>query len=442
MKKTQPFHPLLVDFYRAYHLAKDDIPQLLALLGQAQKNETDPETRIRYGIEMATVAERRPQLLEKAIDAWKLLLRIRPGLPEAVGALRRLYTKAEKWNQLLDLLKDQCEALPAAEVDQKVECYLDMVPIYRDRLKLETMVLNTYAAVLALRPDHQEALLALAERYQAQSRWGDLAGVLARQAMATADPAERVVLYHRIASLWIEKFGNHHNAIAALERILEIDPKDAKARGMLREIYTRGRSWRALLELLRRELPHLEPEARRAHLAEMAVLAAERLADLRQAIGLWNEVLELAPTDRPAAAALVGALRAREALAGAGRDPGPPGRVGGRRGQPRRLRLARAPWPHPAREARGGARRPRHPAARARRAARESARAARLARGVLAGRRHRRARIAVRDPQRLGRSVRRARGPGRAHGRHERCASAPSSAWRTSRAIGSVRPSG
>jgi tetratricopeptide (TPR) repeat protein len=306
VKKLQPFHPLLIEFYRAYYSAKDDIPQLLALLGQAQKNETDAEARIRYGIEMATVAERRPQLLERAIDAWKLLLRIRPGLPEAVEALRRLYTKAEKWNQLLELLKDQCEALPAAEADRKVECYLDMVPIYRDRLKLETMVINTYAAILALRPEHQEALMALAERYEAQSRWGDLAGVLARQAQATADAAQRVALYHRIAALWIEKFGNHHNAIAALEKILEADPRDAKARGTLREIYTRGRSWRALLDLLRRELPLLEADARRGHLAEMAVLAAERLADLRQAIGLWNEVLELAPADRPAATALVG----------------------------------------------------------------------------------------------------------------------------------------
>ena len=306
VKKLQPFHPLLIEFYRAYYSAKDDIPQLLALLGQAQKNETDPEARIRYGIEMATVAERRPQLLEKAIDAWKLLLRIRPGLPEAVEALRRLYTKAEKWNQLLELLKDQCEALPAGEADQKVQCYLDMVPIYRDRLKLETMVINTYAAILALRPEHQEALMALAERYEAQSRWGDLAGVLSRQAQATADTAQRVALYHRIATLWIEKFGNHHNAIAALEKILEAEPRDAKARSTLREIYTRGRSWRALLDLLRRELPLLEADARRGHLAEMAVLAAERLADLRQAIGLWNEVLELAPADRPAATALVG----------------------------------------------------------------------------------------------------------------------------------------
>lgn len=305
-KKNQPFEPTVIAFYRAFYSARDEIPQLLALLGQAQKNETDPEARIRYGIEMATVAERRPQLLEKAIDAWKLLLRIRPGLPDAVAALRRLYTKAEKWNALLELLKDQCEALPPSEVEAKVGCYLEMVPIYRDRLKLEVMVINTYAAILSLRPDHEEALAALAERYEAQGRWGDLAGVLTRQAQAVSDGVKKVALYHRIARLWLEKFGNHHNAIAALERVLEVAPRDAQARATLRDIYTRGRSWRALLDLLRRDLAFLDHEARRAHLAEMAVLAAERLADLRQAIGLWNEVLEIAPGDRTAVTTLAG----------------------------------------------------------------------------------------------------------------------------------------
>ena len=306
VKKAQPFHPSLIAFYREYYLAREEIPQLLALLGQAQKNETDPEMRIHYGVEMATVAERRPQLVEKAIDAWKLLLRIRPGLPEAVEALRRLYTKAEKWNALLELLKDQCEALSPGEIDKKVQCYLEMVPIYRDRLKLDVMVINTYAAILALRPDHAEALVALAERYEAQGRWGDLAGVLTRQAQAVSDASQKVALYHRIAKLWIEKFGNHHNAIAALEKILDIEPKDEPARTALREIYTRGRSWRALLDLLRRELVFLDEDARRSRLAEMAVLAAERLADLRQAICLWNEVLELVPGDRSAVTALAG----------------------------------------------------------------------------------------------------------------------------------------
>jgi tetratricopeptide (TPR) repeat protein len=303
-RKTMPAGTAVLDFYREYHLQRDEIPQLFALLGQVQKAESDPDARVRYGIEMAELAERRPQLLEKAVDAWKALRRLKPGLPEAVSALRRLYTKTEKWNALLELLKERCESLPAEAIDEKVALYLEMIPIYRNHLKLDVMVVNTYAAILALRPDHAEALSALAERYQAQGRWGDLANILARQAQTSAQPAEKVALYHRVAQLWMEKFNNHHNAVAALEKVLELAPSDAKARATLREIYVRARSWRALLDFLRRELPLLDASARQTRLAEMATLAADRLADLRQAIALWNEVLELAPRDRDAVVAL------------------------------------------------------------------------------------------------------------------------------------------
>jgi len=303
-RKTMPTIPPVLDFYREYHLSRDELPQLFALLGQAQKAEADPEARVRYGIEMAELAEQRPQLLEKAVDAWKALRRLKPGLPEAVTALRRLYTKTEKWNALLELLKERCEALPPEAVDEKVALSLEMIPIYRDHLKLDVMVVNTYVAILALRPDHAEALSALAERYQAQGRWGDLANILARQAQSSSKPDEKVALYHRVAQLWMDKFNNHHNAVTALEKVLELVPSDEKARATLREIYVRARSWRALLDFMRRELPLLDPSARQARLGEMATLAADRLADLRQAIGLWNEVLQLAPQDRDAAVAL------------------------------------------------------------------------------------------------------------------------------------------
>ncbi len=303
-RKTMPAAEPVLDFYREYHLSRDEIPQLFALLGQAQKAEADPEARVRYGIEMAELAERRPQLLEKAVDTWKALRRLKPGLPEAVTALRRLYTKTEKWNALLELLKERCESLPSEAVDEKVALYLEMIPIYRDHLKLDVMVVNTHVAILGLRPDHPEALAALAERYQAQGRWGDLASILTRQAQASSQPAEKVALYHRVAQLWMDKFNNHHNAVAALEKVLELVPSEEKARATLREIYTRARSWRALLDFMRRELPLLDGGARQARLAEMAVLAADRLADLRQAIGLWNEVLQAAPHDRDAAVVL------------------------------------------------------------------------------------------------------------------------------------------
>ena len=303
-RKTMPAAAQVLRFYREYHTNRDELPQLFTLLGQAQKAEPDVDARVRLGIEMAELAERRPQLLEKAVDTWKALLRLKPGLPEAVIALRRLYTKTEKWNALLELLKDRCESLPPDAVDEKIGLYLEMIPIYRDHLKLEVMVVNTYTAILGLRPDHPEALSALAERYQAQGRWGDLANILNRQAQSTAEPSDRVALYHRVAQLWLEKFNNHHNAVTALEKVLELAPSDQKARTSLREIYTKARSWRALLDFMNRELPLLQGTARQVRLAEMANLSTDRLADLRHAIALWNEVLELAPQDRDATVAL------------------------------------------------------------------------------------------------------------------------------------------
>ncbi len=306
VKKANPVQPEAIDFYRAYHTQRDELPQLISILGAAQKAEVNPEARIRLGIEMAEMAELRPQSLEKAIDAWKGLLKLRPALPEAVAALRRLYTKTEKWNALLELLKDAVEALPPTAVDDKVARYLDLVPIYRDRLRLEVMVINTYVAILSLKPDHPEALAALAERYEAQGRWGDLVQIFTRQAEAATDLPRKVALWHRVAQLWSEKFNKQQNAIGALEKLLLIAPGDEKARTALRDIHVRGRSWKALVELMRREAALLEGAGLRAHLVEMAKLCSEKLADARLAIGAWNEVLGLATDDVEALAALAG----------------------------------------------------------------------------------------------------------------------------------------
>src|SRR6185312_5273044 len=77
--------------------------------------------------------------------------------------------------------------------------------------------------------------------------------------------------------------------------------------GKLRDIYGKRRSWRALLDLERKELERLgKPEEQRARLGEMAKLAADRLGDAREAIAIWNRVLEHAPDDVEALSMLAG----------------------------------------------------------------------------------------------------------------------------------------
>jgi tetratricopeptide (TPR) repeat protein len=301
IRKIDPANHDMVEFYRAYYGAKNDQAHLLQVIAQAQKTETDVERRVAMGMEMARAAEARPQSADKAIELWKGLLRLKPRLPEAIASLKTLYTRTEKWNALLEILKEELDALPAEGVDEKVARLLEIVAIYRDRLNLDVMVVNTYLSVLALRPDHPDALAALSSRYEAQGRWSDLIGVLGKQAEAEKDGAARVALHRRIATLWADKLGKHANAVASLEKILEADPRDAETSAKLKDLYAKSRAWKPLLEVYRRELPYLEdPAARRPRLSEMARVAGERLNDVREAINLWNQVLALEPRNADA----------------------------------------------------------------------------------------------------------------------------------------------
>ncbi len=306
VRKLEPANHDMIEFYRGYLGAKNDPGQLLQILAQAQKSETDVDRRIEMGAEMARAAEARPQSAEKAIEIWKGLLRLRPRLPEAVASLKRLYAKTEKWNALLEILKDDLESLPATAQgnDDRVARLLEVVAIYRDRLNLDVMVVNTYLSVLALKPDHPDALTALSARYEAQGRWNDLITVLGKQADVATEPAQRLALHRRIAGLWADKLGKHANAVASLEKILEAEPQDAETSARLKDLYAKGRQWRPLLDVYRRELPQLAGQARRPRLIEMARVAGDRLNDVREALNLWNQVLALAPLDPDALAGL------------------------------------------------------------------------------------------------------------------------------------------
>ncbi|HEY0476100.1 MAG TPA: tetratricopeptide repeat protein [Kofleriaceae bacterium] len=294
VRKLDPAHPAAIDFYRVYYPAKGENQKLLALLRQVEKS---PRARAEGGgtrpisVEIAELAEQQNNP-EKAIEAWKQHLRSEPGSREARTALARLYRRTEKWNALLDLMKDEIERLPETDIAGRVGRLHEVVEIYRDKLRLDVMVINTYNAILKIDPDNRRAGDELAAKYRALGRWNDLIAILTRKADAAAlGDTERIALLREIADLWAERFGNFANAIKPLEKIVELSPGDPDAVARLKEIYTKRRQWRALIDVLGREASVQGGAERRAKQAEMARLAAERLGDARLAIEIYNTVL-------------------------------------------------------------------------------------------------------------------------------------------------------
>lgn len=302
LRKIDPAHPGMLDFYREY-LAGQDEARWVTILTDAQRVASTEEQKLQLAIELAKVAE--ASSTERAIDAWKAVLRIDPSHPEAPEALKTLYEKTEKWNALVELLKGEAGRVPADQPQRKAALLRHLIPIYRDKLGLDVMVINTWNAILQLEPNDDDALVALAEAYESTGRWNDLIGVLTRKAEASEDPAEKVSLYSRVAGLWIERFANYNQATDPLEKVIAIEPDNVEALAQLEEIYRKRRAWANLFEVLtkRAELAE-EPSARLALEIELAKLAGERLHRHADAIALWKGVLAADSSNEEAVNAL------------------------------------------------------------------------------------------------------------------------------------------
>lgn len=304
LRKVDPAHPGMLDFYRE-HLAPQDEARWVTILTDAQRVASTEEQKLQLAIELAKAAQASSASTERAIDAWKAVLRIDPTHPDAPEALKALYEKTEKWNALVELLKGEADRVPDDQPARRAALLRHLIPIYRDKLGLDVMVINTWNAILQLDPSDREALAALAAAYESTGRWNDLIGVLTRKADATDDAAEKVELYSRVAGLWIERFANYNQATDPLEKVIAIEPDNREALAQLKEIYRKKRAWGSLYDVLTKEAALAsDPSARLEHKLELAKLAGERLHRHADAIALWKEVLAEDPESEEAVSAL------------------------------------------------------------------------------------------------------------------------------------------
>ncbi|MBW2464064.1 MAG: hypothetical protein JRH11_20615, partial [Deltaproteobacteria bacterium] len=309
LRKIDPAHPGMLSFYREFFAGSEDPARLLTILGDAQRVTKDPDQKLELAVELAKTAQGSDATVERAVDAWKAVQRQTPDHPEARGALRELYAKAEKWNALVELLKSEIDSLGDDDVEREVTLLREMVPIYRDKLELDVMVIKTYKAVLRHVPDDAIALQELSRTYETMGRWNDLIQVLTQQAEAVEGADEKVTLLTRVAGLWIDRFANYNHAVGPLESVVALDPENRAALSRLKEIYEKKRAWSSLFEVLKKEAELAsDPEVRFQNKIELAKLAGERLHKNADAIALWREVVEQAP-------ATPGALDALERLA-------------------------------------------------------------------------------------------------------------------------------
>jgi tetratricopeptide (TPR) repeat protein len=156
-------------------------------------------------------------------------------------------------------------------------------------------------AALELWPTHNEALESAKDLYRKAERWDRLAAILTVEEASASQPEAKVKILLEIARLQTEKLANPAGAVPALERAVQLAPRDRDVLLRLIDVYTDAGRHDAATPLLRRLLD----QAGTKRSKDVAVLhhrlgrALEAGGDLVSALGEYEAALKIDITSVP-----------------------------------------------------------------------------------------------------------------------------------------------
>lgn len=267
-----------------------------------------PEKRLLVERTLA-VAATRPALFVEAGELARKALERRPGFAAAHAALASVAVAqghirgaASHYQRLVELAGDDIIAVRAALAGAR---FL--------RTNHPETATQLYEQVLDRSPDHLEASSALAERYAAEERWGELVQLLRTGLAREGDTARRAREHIRLASVLRTHLDDLSGAREEIGRACELAPGDVAAlEAKVEMALAAGDQKEAVdtLDHMARILAEASDPKTQARVLVRTAALCERAGQSEMAAERYGGALELQPDD-PAALAGAAAVAAR-----------------------------------------------------------------------------------------------------------------------------------
>jgi golgin subfamily B member 1 len=293
--------------------ASGDFAQLAGTLETQAKLEESVDARKELYARLGELYETTLDQPEKAIAAWQSRLADDDGDLASLSALERLYERAGKHRELVDVLRRRESAEDDADTRRRV--MVKAAQTLADRLDEPQEAISAWRAVTDDFGADREAHAALRRLYEKTERFQDLADIIEADLALADDPAERRKLLVASGDVRRKHLGELEAALEAYRSALELDPNDAEARSaleamldlddakrgaceILRPLYEVDGAFEALLRVLGLEAELEEVPAERIAILEKARETAEGpLADQQKAYEYAQRVVRDAVSD-------------------------------------------------------------------------------------------------------------------------------------------------
>ena len=285
-----------------------ELAELLAVHAEVYAVDDLPRATAAARERAAVLADRLGATDDACRQLERLVAELDPTDLDAHSILRRLYEARGDFQAAVRVAERELYLVadPAAKIARALEIGVTC----RDRIGDPARALQAYERVLALDPQHDEALAAAADLHE---RLGDVKAavrILERRLARAEDRRARRALHTRIATLTAEKLGDHKGGFRAWRRAHDEAP-DGSTLAELRRAAEAYGLWRELAEVYEGERKRLTvigmaggaggaPVDVPSYLAasrELAAVCERRLSDRARAMTALAEALVIAPRD-------------------------------------------------------------------------------------------------------------------------------------------------
>ncbi len=309
---------------RSLYVAAGRLNDLARLLARLTDAAVTPEARSRLRLDLARLEEQEFQASDRAAATLRSILDEEAGHPDAVRALLDLLERTGKDEELAELLDTQIQiACERGDREAELALRVRLGEVFEVRIKDTARAIVTYQDVLVTDPSHLRALEAIARLAESRFDWELVSTALGRIVELATD-ASGVPAALRLAFARAH-FEDSKGIQAALERALELDPRNKDVRIQLRGMFEKEKKWTELAALMVGDVDLLTESAGTSPDAVAAeqIKLLRRVADIHvherlspaDAIRVLERASTLAPHDREILLHLVDAYTAT------GRDP-------------------------------------------------------------------------------------------------------------------------
>jgi tetratricopeptide (TPR) repeat protein len=229
-----------------------------------------------------------------AMTRLKKALTIDPKYVPAMSSLGRLYHRAGRWEDLIELYRREAELAPSPR--DAAALFVKMGEIAEERVGKDDEAIAHYRRALELDVGSVDALSSLARKLREGERWKDLAAVLEVELQAESDRHKRARIATRAAEVYEERLAQPERAVSLYELAREAEPTYRPALDALGRLRSEQSSFRKLADELEREAALVEDESSQvAALSRAAEVWGDLLNEPRRAAAAWEKVLERDP---------------------------------------------------------------------------------------------------------------------------------------------------